>query len=614
MKKQILCGTLAVCLLAGSALAYQVPNNNTMYDSFLYSDGVNNEPQAQAQMLKGLGLFLGTKNGFELDRSMTRAEAAAMLVRFLGAEETSSSQKWEHPFTDVPDWADGYVGWLYQNHLTKGVSDTKYGASQDITGTQFATFISRALTGKDDYLACGVLTQTEEDNLKASSDAKETAFRRQEAVALSVRALSLQNTQNGTPKTLAQTLVEKGTFTAQQLFDAGWGVLQPKYTTDSTTPIAMQLAGVTVTQSNATALSPDLPMSQADLPYFFGYQVGSNGAVDIFRIDCKTLGMRSVASYPVNAKSVVSNAYAATFGEKAYLLLQYTTDTAQNTPDAMLLVYHNTGMQMLLDAAQIGNGNSLSDGSVFHVQAPKLLDDGSALSFSTYEGEYRIAQDGSMTKLFSAASSPSVSNPSVSSDTAVLAQGNTTFVKKVTTADGTALQCIRGSDNTILDSYPIAASATLTAGKQPYWYGIAGLYRYENDRLTQVYTQPVYDLQFVRWGAGTSDPYLLTGMNTAQALVRLADGKDPITVMTADKLGITGMTFADGYDSNPCILGRNGTDAGVYSYLIADNLENPQKSTVVVVAFTPDDAQQTTDTDAFCRAEQARLEARGLSS
>lgn len=39
-----------------------------------------------ADRLSDLGLFQGTGDGYELDRAPTRAEAATMLVRLLGAE------------------------------------------------------------------------------------------------------------------------------------------------------------------------------------------------------------------------------------------------------------------------------------------------------------------------------------------------------------------------------------------------------------------------------------------------------------------------------------------------------------------------------------------------
>ena len=50
-------------------------------------NGYPGDTEAQAQMLCDLGLFRGTENGFELEKPMTRAEAAAMLTRFLGAEQ-----------------------------------------------------------------------------------------------------------------------------------------------------------------------------------------------------------------------------------------------------------------------------------------------------------------------------------------------------------------------------------------------------------------------------------------------------------------------------------------------------------------------------------------------
>lgn len=57
---------------------------------------------------------------FELGRAMTRSEAVTMLVRLLGRENEALSGKWETPFTDVPAWAEPYVGLAYENGLTTG--------------------------------------------------------------------------------------------------------------------------------------------------------------------------------------------------------------------------------------------------------------------------------------------------------------------------------------------------------------------------------------------------------------------------------------------------------------------------------------------------------------
>ena len=63
----------------------------------------------EAEALNTLGLLKGTENGYELEKSLTRAEAIALLVRVLGKAEEVETQGKTHPFTDVAPWADGYV-------------------------------------------------------------------------------------------------------------------------------------------------------------------------------------------------------------------------------------------------------------------------------------------------------------------------------------------------------------------------------------------------------------------------------------------------------------------------------------------------------------------------
>ncbi|TCT15371.1 uncharacterized lipoprotein YddW (UPF0748 family) [Natranaerovirga pectinivora] len=102
-----------------------------------------------AESLKNLGLFWGTNNGFELTRNSTRAEAAAMLVRLLGAESEAFSNIKAHPFKDVPQWADPYIGFLYNEGLTVGISDINYGSQQMISASEYTTFLLRALGYSD---------------------------------------------------------------------------------------------------------------------------------------------------------------------------------------------------------------------------------------------------------------------------------------------------------------------------------------------------------------------------------------------------------------------------------------------------------------------------------
>ena len=165
--------------------------------------------------LERLGLFLGVGedgNGFtdfDLDRAPSREEAVTMLVRALGKGAEAAGMEKTHPFTDVPAWADGYVSYAYAQGLTKGISDTAFGAGETATGAMYVTFMLRALNYVDgaDFtwddpwaLAedCGILPQRVD---------RET-FLRADAVDVTAAALSAQ--LKGTDTTLAQKLIAEG--------------------------------------------------------------------------------------------------------------------------------------------------------------------------------------------------------------------------------------------------------------------------------------------------------------------------------------------------------------------------------------------------------------------
>jgi len=103
----------------------------------------------QAEELKELGLFMGGDNGFELDRTPTRLEASIIIVRMLGKEEEALSGTYDIPFTDVPDWGEKYIGYLYSNGLAKGADDTIYGCDDTCTSAMFSTFVLRSLGYSD---------------------------------------------------------------------------------------------------------------------------------------------------------------------------------------------------------------------------------------------------------------------------------------------------------------------------------------------------------------------------------------------------------------------------------------------------------------------------------
>ncbi|MBU7007158.1 hypothetical protein [Phosphitispora fastidiosa] len=131
MKRLLIFAVIASILLTGSA-AYA----NDVYEDY-------------AIKLKKIGVFIGTDSGFELDRTSTRAEAAVMFVRLLGAEKEAQDKKYKHPFTDVPKWANDHVGYLYHEKLTYGTGATTFGSNDIIDYDGYCTFILRALGYSD---------------------------------------------------------------------------------------------------------------------------------------------------------------------------------------------------------------------------------------------------------------------------------------------------------------------------------------------------------------------------------------------------------------------------------------------------------------------------------
>ena len=173
--------------------------------------------EALAKDLKALGLFHGVSDtDFDLDRAPTRVEAVIMLVRLLGKSGEATSSSWAHPFTDVPAWANNYVGYAYQKGLSYGTSDTTFGTS-DATAEMYLTFVLRALGYKDgasgDFLWNDPFTLAKSLGiLPEATNVKN--FWRADVALISYAALSA-NIKNEN-KTLAQKLIDDGVFTAEQ--------------------------------------------------------------------------------------------------------------------------------------------------------------------------------------------------------------------------------------------------------------------------------------------------------------------------------------------------------------------------------------------------------------
>ena len=175
--------------------------------------------RGQAMRLEDLGLFLGVGDSygitdFALWRSPSRAEAVTMLVRALGKGAEAAGMEKTHPFADVPAWADGYVSYAWETGLTKGTSDTTFGAWDDATGEMYVTFMLRALgytdgtdfTWEDPWTlaeACSILPEGVDRG----------CFNRGDAVEVTAAALFAKI--KGTDATLADQLIAQGAFSRE---------------------------------------------------------------------------------------------------------------------------------------------------------------------------------------------------------------------------------------------------------------------------------------------------------------------------------------------------------------------------------------------------------------
>ncbi|MCL2772447.1 MAG: hypothetical protein FWD71_03770 [Oscillospiraceae bacterium] len=252
---------------------------------------------AGADDLKSLGLFIGTDVGYDLDRAPTRAEAAVMLVRLLGKEAEAKDKNYAQPFTDVPDWAAPYVGYLYENQLTNGIGDNKFGSTGLCNEQMFCTFVLRALgyteaAGDFTYdasfdfgIKIGIVDAATVKMVNYYKDAGETyEFWRDECV--SIMCCALNTKIKGTETTLLEKLIsdkaidEKAAeaFISKSALVDELNNLIKSSPFDNTKPVSMKIKdymnqpfapgdipdGVTVNYTNSMEIDVDLTVSGAN--------------------------------------------------------------------------------------------------------------------------------------------------------------------------------------------------------------------------------------------------------------------------------------------------------------------------------------------------------------
>ena len=111
-----------------------------MGTSAAFADVDSSDNLEAISVMEMIGVMEGDGENFNPDRVVTRNEMAVVICNLMDLKLNGF-----HNFTDVPEWADKYVGALYINGLTSGTSATTYGGSANVTTTEAALMVMKTL-------------------------------------------------------------------------------------------------------------------------------------------------------------------------------------------------------------------------------------------------------------------------------------------------------------------------------------------------------------------------------------------------------------------------------------------------------------------------------------
>ena len=172
------------------------------------------EAENAAWTLYNYGLFQGMgtdEDGypiFSLDTAPTRAQSVTMLVRLLGKEAEAMETEWTEPFTDVPEWAQPYVEYAYEQGLAQGRGEGIFDAETPVSASEYLTFVLRALGYESglDFQWDSAWTLSDRLRLTDGSYRAGTPFDRGDVAVISLDALSQK--PNGEDASLLTALRE----------------------------------------------------------------------------------------------------------------------------------------------------------------------------------------------------------------------------------------------------------------------------------------------------------------------------------------------------------------------------------------------------------------------
>lgn len=496
MKKVLVFMLIMFCLFAAASAYATVPDNMNASSSKIVTDGINNVAEDQADMLKALGLFIGTNKGFELHRHLSRTEAAVLIVRFMGAEKDALEQINKHPFKDVPKWADPYVGWLYQNKITYGVSNKLFGSIQNVTYWQFATFLSRISTGSDEFTSAGIGTLEEQIFIdRENQDSSGTDFFRADAVSMMTRFMRCIYIEDSMDQmtTMAQYLVRKGVFTAEQFVKAGISIYPVTYISTEEGGLMAQLEGIAFAKSSLTDIDTDTSYPLMEQEYFYALKCEIDEVL-LYRMDCLNLKETQVARWKQEGMS------------KPWKISYFDTINGKD----LLGIWYKDGVDLI--ATDGSKTEKIADGKDFGIDSKQYWE-----PYIRSDDKLVIVVDDTVYIFVQNA----LYIHNVGADVKFVGAKNGIAVLCFEEENQGVIKGVRLSDWSVTDTYRVplpergSERAWLYMNGRPlirqHWgepyddggagiYGEAGLFAVENERLVRITDRPVIDAGFLRIG------------------------------------------------------------------------------------------------------------------
>ena len=108
-----------------------------------YSDVDIDDNVEAIEVLQAVEVMVGDDRGFGPDRPVTRNEMAVVMGKLLNLDYNYYSASC--PFTDVADWAKGWVGAAAANGIVSGRGNGIYDGEATVTAVEAASMMMRAL-------------------------------------------------------------------------------------------------------------------------------------------------------------------------------------------------------------------------------------------------------------------------------------------------------------------------------------------------------------------------------------------------------------------------------------------------------------------------------------